>query len=96
MWLPILIPHYVQKKKHGLNTETSDHVTCMYPAGVSLTSIIVYCANQDELDLWFGLLKENIEANGGTATATENYTRVKVSCPKLFNAALFDHTWKCM
>uniref|UniRef100_A0A3P8V3X9 Pleckstrin homology domain containing, family N member 1 n=1 Tax=Cynoglossus semilaevis TaxID=244447 RepID=A0A3P8V3X9_CYNSE len=50
--------------------------------GVSLTSIIVYCANQDELDLWFGLLKENIEANGGTATATENYTRVKVSCPK--------------
>lgn len=31
------------------------------------------------MDLWFGLLKENIEANGGTAIAPENYTRVKVS-----------------
>ncbi|KAG7520087.1 hypothetical protein JOB18_022713 [Solea senegalensis] len=44
--------------------------------GVSLNSIIVYCANQEELDLWFGLLKENIEANGGTATAPENYIKV--------------------
>ncbi|KAF3696778.1 Pleckstrin -like proteiny domain-containing family N member 1 [Channa argus] len=43
--------------------------------GVSLNPIIVYCANQEELDLWFGLLKENIEANGGTAIAPENYTR---------------------
>uniref|UniRef100_A0A3Q1J5A8 PH domain-containing protein n=1 Tax=Anabas testudineus TaxID=64144 RepID=A0A3Q1J5A8_ANATE len=48
--------------------------------GVSLNPIIVYCANQEEMDLWFGLLKENIEANGGTAIALENYElRVKVS-----------------
>ncbi|KAG7273830.1 hypothetical protein CRUP_011122 [Coryphaenoides rupestris] len=47
--------------------------------GVSLNPIIVYCANQEELDLWFGLMKENIEANGGTAIAPENYTRVKVN-----------------
>ncbi|XP_074538034.1 uncharacterized protein plekhn1 isoform X2 [Halichoeres trimaculatus] len=47
--------------------------------GVSLNPIIVYCANQEEMDLWFGLLKENIEANGGTAIAPENYTRVKVN-----------------
>ncbi|KAM6924760.1 LOW QUALITY PROTEIN: uncharacterized protein plekhn1 [Xenentodon cancila] len=45
--------------------------------GVSLNPIIVYCANQKEMDLWFGLLKENIEANGGTATAPENYTRMR-------------------
>lgn len=51
-------------------------------AGVSLNPIIVYCANQGEMDLWFGLLKENIEANGGTATAAANYTRVKVGCRK--------------
>ncbi|XP_008289251.1 uncharacterized protein plekhn1 [Stegastes partitus] len=47
--------------------------------GVSLNPIIVYCANQKEMDLWFGLLKENIEANGGTAIAPENYTRVKLN-----------------
>ncbi|XP_029363316.1 probable pleckstrin homology domain-containing family N member 1 isoform X2 [Echeneis naucrates] len=48
-------------------------------AGVSLNPIIVYCANQEEMDLWFGLLKEHIEANGGTATAQVNYTRVKAN-----------------
>ena len=48
-------------------------------AGVSLNPIIVYCPNQKEMDLWFGLLKENIEANGGTAIAPENYTRLRVS-----------------
>ncbi|XP_071369938.1 pleckstrin homology domain-containing family N member 1 isoform X1 [Centroberyx affinis] len=47
--------------------------------GVSLNPIIVYCANQEEMDLWFGLLKENIEANGGTAFAPENFTRVKLN-----------------
>ncbi|XP_041655608.1 probable pleckstrin homology domain-containing family N member 1 isoform X2 [Cheilinus undulatus] len=47
--------------------------------GVSLNPIIVYCANQEEMDLWFGLLKENIEANGGTAIAPESYTRVKIN-----------------
>ncbi|XP_076019597.1 uncharacterized protein plekhn1 isoform X2 [Genypterus blacodes] len=47
--------------------------------GVSLNPIIVYCANQKEMDLWFGLLKENIEANGGTAVAPESYTRVKLN-----------------
>ncbi|XP_026223704.1 probable pleckstrin homology domain-containing family N member 1 [Anabas testudineus] len=51
--------------------------------GVSLNPIIVYCANQEEMDLWFGLLKENIEANGGTAIALENYElRVKDKTPK--------------
>lgn len=53
------------------------------PAGVSLNSIIVYCANQKDMDLWFSLLKENIEANGGTAIAPENYTRVRVSAGEL-------------
>lgn len=53
-------------------------------AGVSLNPIIVYCANQQEMDLWFGLLKENIEANGGTAIAPENFTRVKVSTALYF------------
>uniref|UniRef100_A0A3Q0R7I1 Pleckstrin homology domain containing, family N member 1 n=1 Tax=Amphilophus citrinellus TaxID=61819 RepID=A0A3Q0R7I1_AMPCI len=47
--------------------------------GVSLNPIIVYFANQEEMDLWFELLKENIEANGGTAISPENYTRVRVS-----------------
>ncbi|XP_063741535.1 pleckstrin homology domain-containing family N member 1 isoform X2 [Eleginops maclovinus] len=47
--------------------------------GVSLNPIIVYCANQEEMDLWFGLLKQNIEANGGTAIAPENYTRVRLN-----------------
>lgn len=36
------------------------------------------------MDLWFGLLKENIEANGGTAIAPENFTRVKVSSTTIF------------
>lgn len=47
-------------------------------AGVSLNPIIVYCGSQEEMDLWFGLLKDNIEANGGTAMAPRNHTRVKV------------------
>ncbi|XP_056130884.1 LOW QUALITY PROTEIN: probable pleckstrin homology domain-containing family N member 1 [Lampris incognitus] len=47
--------------------------------GVSLNPIIVYCASQEEMDQWFGLLKENIEANGGNATAHESYTRVKAN-----------------
>ncbi|CAL8261677.1 unnamed protein product [Gadus morhua 'NCC'] len=47
--------------------------------GVSLNPIIVYCANQEEMDRWFGLMKENIEANGGTAFAPESYTRVKLN-----------------
>ncbi|XP_023991369.2 pleckstrin homology domain-containing family N member 1 isoform X2 [Salvelinus sp. IW2-2015] len=46
--------------------------------GVSLNPIIVYCSNQEEMDLWFGLLKEHIEINGGTPIAPlETYTRVK-------------------
>ncbi|XP_072223058.1 uncharacterized protein plekhn1 [Leuresthes tenuis] len=47
--------------------------------GVSLNPIIVYCANQEEMDLWFGLLRENIEANGGTAFAPENFTRLRLN-----------------
>uniref|UniRef100_A0A3Q3WBK9 PH domain-containing protein n=1 Tax=Mola mola TaxID=94237 RepID=A0A3Q3WBK9_MOLML len=50
--------------------------------GVSLNPIIVYCANQVEMDLWLGLLKENIEANGGTAMAPGNYSRVKDETPE--------------
>uniref|UniRef100_H2LLG6 Pleckstrin homology domain containing, family N member 1 n=1 Tax=Oryzias latipes TaxID=8090 RepID=H2LLG6_ORYLA len=46
--------------------------------GVSLNSIIVYCANQKEMDYWFGLLKDNIEANGGTAITPETYTRMRI------------------
>ncbi|CDQ79566.1 unnamed protein product [Oncorhynchus mykiss] len=46
--------------------------------GVSLNPIIVYCSNQEEMDMWFGLLKEHIEINGGTPIAPiETYTRVK-------------------
>ena len=30
------------------------------------------------MDMWFELLREQIEANGGTAIAAETYTRVKV------------------
>ncbi|XP_052338513.1 pleckstrin homology domain-containing family N member 1-like isoform X1 [Oncorhynchus keta] len=46
--------------------------------GVSLNPIIVYCSNQEEMDLWFGLLKEHIEINGGIPIAPlETYTRVK-------------------
>ncbi|CAB1336833.1 unnamed protein product [Coregonus sp. 'balchen'] len=46
--------------------------------GVSRNPIIVYCSNQEEIDLWFGLLKEHIEINGGTPIAPlETYTRVK-------------------
>ncbi|XP_019718487.1 uncharacterized protein plekhn1 [Hippocampus comes] len=52
--------------------------------GVSLNPIIVYCANQQEMDRWFGLLKENIEANGGNAVAPENYTRVKQNQEKTY------------
>ncbi|XP_066528235.1 probable pleckstrin homology domain-containing family N member 1 [Hoplias malabaricus] len=46
--------------------------------GVSLNPIIVYCSSQEDMDNWFGLLKEHIEANGGNATAPENYGRIKV------------------
>ncbi|KAJ8391940.1 hypothetical protein AAFF_G00084110 [Aldrovandia affinis] len=47
--------------------------------GVSLNPIIVYCSSQEELDTWFGLLKEHVEANGGTVVSYESkaYTRVK-------------------
>ncbi|KAB5546239.1 hypothetical protein PHYPO_G00069760 [Pangasianodon hypophthalmus] len=46
--------------------------------GVSLNPIIVYCSNQKDMDNWFGLLKEHIEANGGTAITPDTYSRVKV------------------
>lgn len=41
-----------------------------------MNPIIVYCANQKEMDNWFGLLKDQIEANGGTAITAETYTEV--------------------
>ncbi|XP_024149906.1 probable pleckstrin homology domain-containing family N member 1 [Oryzias melastigma] len=47
--------------------------------GVSLNPIIVYCANQKEMDYWFGLLKDNIEVNGGTAIAPETHTRMRIN-----------------
>lgn len=59
-----------------------------HDAGVSLNPIIVYCGSQEEMDLWFGLLKENIEANGGTAIAPRNYARVKVRGGHLRSHAL--------
>lgn len=46
------------------------------------------------MDLWFGLLEENIQANGGTAMAPENYTRVKVGFNTLSshdNFPMFSH-----
>ncbi|XP_016114556.1 pleckstrin homology domain-containing family N member 1-like [Sinocyclocheilus grahami] len=46
--------------------------------GVSLNPIIVYCSTEEEMNNWFGLLKEQIEANGGTAITPETYTRIKV------------------
>ncbi|KAJ8259668.1 hypothetical protein GJAV_G00172080 [Gymnothorax javanicus] len=42
--------------------------------GVSLNPIIVYCSGQEELDTWFSLLKEHVEANGGTVVAPGNNT----------------------
>ncbi|XP_035243167.1 pleckstrin homology domain-containing family N member 1 isoform X1 [Anguilla anguilla] len=47
--------------------------------GVSLNPIIVYCADQEELDAWFGLLKEHVEANGGVIASDETnvYARLK-------------------
>lgn len=70
------------KKKRGLRKRKRfTFLTCdlLHPAGVSLNPIIVYFANQEEMDMWFGLLRENIEANGGTPMSPENYTRVRVS-----------------
>lgn len=46
--------------------------------GVGLNPIIVYCASLEDMDNWFGLLKQEIEANGGTAIAPETYTRIRV------------------
>uniref|UniRef100_A0A8C1G849 Pleckstrin homology domain-containing family N member 1-like n=1 Tax=Cyprinus carpio TaxID=7962 RepID=A0A8C1G849_CYPCA len=46
--------------------------------GVSLNPIIVYCSTEEEMNNWFGLLKEQIEANGGSAIVPETYTRIKV------------------
>ncbi|XP_051517265.1 probable pleckstrin homology domain-containing family N member 1 [Myxocyprinus asiaticus] len=48
--------------------------------GVSLNPIIVYCLTEEEMNNWFGLLKEQIEANGGSAFTQETYTRIKVQC----------------
>ncbi|KAK9954279.1 hypothetical protein ABG768_016361 [Culter alburnus] len=48
--------------------------------GVSLNPIIVYCSTEEEMNNWFGLLKEQIEANGGNAIEPEEYTRIKVQC----------------
>ncbi|XP_076848139.1 uncharacterized protein plekhn1 isoform X2 [Brachyhypopomus gauderio] len=51
--------------------------------GVSLNPIIVYCSSQEDMDNWFGLLKEHIEANGGSALAPETCSRIKVQNPEL-------------
>ncbi|KAA0707078.1 Pleckstrin -like proteiny domain-containing family N member 1 [Triplophysa tibetana] len=48
--------------------------------GVSLNPIIVYCSKEEELNNWFGLLKEQIQANGGNPIEPERYTRIKVQC----------------
>ncbi|XP_048878763.1 probable pleckstrin homology domain-containing family N member 1 isoform X2 [Brienomyrus brachyistius] len=49
-------------------------------SGVGLNPIIVYCCSQEELETWFGYLKEHVEGNGGTVTEEEEaktFTRVK-------------------
>nr|XP_015823163.2 probable pleckstrin homology domain-containing family N member 1 [Nothobranchius furzeri] len=50
--------------------------------GVSLNPIIVYYGSQEEMDLWFSLLTENIEVNGGSATTPETCTRVRMNQSK--------------
>lgn len=74
-------PHRLASAPEGRLEKADDDTLSLsaHAAGVSLNPIIVYCASQEEMDLWFGLLKENIEANGGTAIAPTNYTRVKVA-----------------
>uniref|UniRef100_A0A3B3R430 Pleckstrin homology domain containing, family N member 1 n=1 Tax=Paramormyrops kingsleyae TaxID=1676925 RepID=A0A3B3R430_9TELE len=49
-------------------------------SGVGLNPIIVYCCSREELETWFGYLKEHVEGNGGTVVEEEakTYTRVKV------------------
>lgn len=56
---------------------TSDPLSLTF-VGVSLNPIIVYCSTEEEMNNWFGLLKEQIEANGGNAIEPEEYTRIKV------------------
>lgn len=38
------------------------------------------------MDNWLGLLKEHIEANGGTAISPGTYSRVKVQSYQMFSA----------
>uniref|UniRef100_A0A3Q4GZH2 Pleckstrin homology domain containing, family N member 1 n=1 Tax=Neolamprologus brichardi TaxID=32507 RepID=A0A3Q4GZH2_NEOBR len=73
--------HFVSNNTTGLTYQRFTFLTCdlLHPAGVSLNPIIVYFANQEEMDMWFGLLRENIEANGGTPMSPENYTRVRLN-----------------
>uniref|UniRef100_A0A671MFQ9 Pleckstrin homology domain-containing family N member 1-like n=1 Tax=Sinocyclocheilus anshuiensis TaxID=1608454 RepID=A0A671MFQ9_9TELE len=51
--------------------------------GVSLNPIIVYCSTEEEMNNWFGLLKEQIEANGGSAIVPDTYTRIKEQYDRL-------------
>uniref|UniRef100_A0A4W4FZ58 PH domain-containing protein n=1 Tax=Electrophorus electricus TaxID=8005 RepID=A0A4W4FZ58_ELEEL len=51
--------------------------------GVSLNPIVVYCSSQEDMDNWFGLLKEHIKANGGNAFAPETCSRLKAQNPEL-------------
>ncbi|MBN3307335.1 PKHN1 protein, partial [Amia calva] len=37
--------------------------------GVSLNPIIVYCASEGDLDIWFGHLSNQVEINGGTVAS---------------------------
>uniref|UniRef100_A0A8C9RHS4 Pleckstrin homology domain containing, family N member 1 n=1 Tax=Scleropages formosus TaxID=113540 RepID=A0A8C9RHS4_SCLFO len=50
--------------------------------GVGLNPIIVYCSNQEELDTWFGHLKEQVEANGGTVITPKSRTYASVKNPE--------------
>nr|XP_061802286.1 pleckstrin homology domain-containing family N member 1-like [Nerophis lumbriciformis] len=63
------------------NCNHSQPIEYAFQINGELNPIIVYCASQEEMDRWFSLLKENIEANGGTAIAPQNYTRVKEKTP---------------
>ncbi|XP_028663689.1 probable pleckstrin homology domain-containing family N member 1 [Erpetoichthys calabaricus] len=47
--------------------------------GSCLNHIIIYCSSEEQLEIWLGHLKEQVELNGGTVTSSEakTYARIK-------------------
>ncbi|KAL4658500.1 pleckstrin homology domain-containing family N member 1-like isoform X2 [Arapaima gigas] len=66
----------------GGNGSNSNKTFAFQIDGVGLNPIIVYCSSQEELDTWFGHLKEQVEANGGTVTTAESRTCTRVKNPE--------------